>query len=94
MKRYIKDLARISLIITACTGVPAFVISLFGLQCENGWMLPVMCSVFALVVFTVCMLPAIRFWWIIHHQEKQGLSFPTEEPPPHRPGLVRHLPDP
>ena len=80
MKRYIKDLVRISLIMVACAGIPAVVISLFGLHLENGWMLLVMCFGLALAVFAVCMLPALRFWWMIHCQEKLGLPFPTEEP--------------
>ena len=80
MKRYIKDLVRISLIMVACTGLPAVVISLFGLYRENGWMLPIMCLGFAMAVFAMCMLPALRFWWMIRRQEKQGLAFTTEEP--------------
>ena len=62
MKRYINSLARVSLIIAGCVGVPALVISFFGLHLENGWMLPVTCLAFTAVVFAVCMLPALRFW--------------------------------
>ncbi len=80
MKRYIKDLVRISLIMVACTGLPAVVVSLFGLHRENGWMLPIMCLGFAMAVFAMCMLPALRFWWMIRRQEKLGLPFPSEEP--------------
>lgn len=80
MKRYVKDLVRVSLIMVACTALPGFIISLFGLHRENGWMLLVMCLGFALAVFALCMLPALRFWWMIRHQEKLGLPFPTEEP--------------
>lgn len=80
MKRYIQNLSRVSLIIAACVGGPALIISLFGLYRENGWMLMVMCIGFTMKFFALCMLPAIRFWWMIRRQEKLGLSFPTEEP--------------
>ena len=80
MKRYIKSLASVSLIIAACVGVPGLVISLFGVHQGNSWMLPLMCLVFTAIVFSVCMLPALRFWWMIRRQEKLGLPFTSEEP--------------
>lgn len=80
MKRYITSMARVSLVIAGCVGVPALGISFFGLHLENGRMLPIMCLGFTAAVFAVCMLPALRFWWMIRCQEKQGLIFPTEEP--------------
>ncbi|MBE5810307.1 MAG: hypothetical protein E7318_05145 [Clostridiales bacterium] len=80
MKRYIKDLVRVNLIMMACVGTPALFASLFGLHRENGLMLLVMCLGFALAVFAVCMLPSLRFWWMIRRQEKLGLPFPNEEP--------------
>lgn len=80
MQRYINSLARVSLIMAACAGGPAVIISLFGLHRDNGWMLLLMCLVFSTIVFAVSMLPALRFWWMIRRQEEQGLAFPTEEP--------------
>ena len=80
MNRYIRDLVRVSLIMTSCTVLPGTFISLLGLHRENSWMLLVMCLALALAVFAVCMLPALHFVWMIRRQEKLGLPFPTEEP--------------
>lgn len=83
MWRYIRCLARVSFIMAALVsgfGVLTGILALFIPMQPGGWQLLLMCLGFALAVFAVCMLPAIRFWWMIRRQEKAGLPFPTEEP--------------
>lgn len=83
MWRYIRSLARISLIMASIIsgfGIFTAILMLFMPARINGWLLLLMCLSFAFAVFAVCMLPAIHFCWMIRRQEKLGLPFPTEEP--------------
>ena len=83
MWRYVKQLARISLImasiISGC-GIFMAILTLFVPSQVNSWLLLIMSLGFALAVFGVCMLPVVPFWWMIRRQKKLGLPFPTEEP--------------
>lgn len=83
MWRYIRSLARISLImasIVSGSGVIMAILTLFIPSNVNGLLLLLICMGFSLAVFAACMLPVIHFLWMIRRQEKLGLPFPTDEP--------------
>ena len=80
MRRYVRELARTGLTVTAVYGAPTLLLCLPGLRLTNGWMLLVMWLGFVGTVFAVCMLPALRFWWMVRRQTRLGLPFPTDEP--------------
>ena len=83
MRRYIMGLVRISAIMAGCIAGPGALIVLLTLfipTTVSSGILLIMCLLAAVAVFGICMLPALRFIWMIRRQEKLGHSFPSEEP--------------
>lgn len=75
MRRYVIELMKISAMITGIASAVPAVLSFFVLHRHNGYMLLAMTAAFALAMFSMLMLPCIRFAAMIRRQERMGYPF-------------------
>ena len=75
MKKYIVELMKASAMVTGISFVFPMLLSLFALPRSNGYMLMVLVMAFALVMFSILMIPCVRFVAMIRKQERMGYPF-------------------
>ena len=61
--------------ITGISFAAPMILSVFALPRSNGYMLMVLVMAFALVMFSILMLPCVRFFAMIRKQERLGYPF-------------------
>lgn len=75
MKKYIVELMKTNAMITGISFAFPMMLSLFALTRSNGYILLVFVMAFALAMFSILMLPCVRFVAMIRSQERMGYPF-------------------